>query len=84
MLITGTKYVGLANIIWDKCGGEHFQPMPELLQRDFTPEKVSCYLKKWFEDDSEREKAVLLLEKTVKLLKSDGDAVKRIASEVVS
>ena len=31
---TGIKHVGLANIIWDKCGGEGEQPMPELLQED--------------------------------------------------
>ncbi|MBO5642765.1 MAG: lipid-A-disaccharide synthase [Kiritimatiellae bacterium] len=83
-MIKGTKYAGLANVIWDKCAGKGQQPMPELLQADFTPENVCEYLSKWLTDDVERRQSVERLDNAMSLLHSDGCAINRIVKEVVS
>lgn len=83
-MIKGTRYAGLANIIWDKCAGSGQQPMPELLQSDFTPENVCKYLSAWLTDDVERRQCVERLDNAMSLLHSDGCAINRIVKEVVS
>ena len=83
-MIKGTRYAGLANIIWDKCAGAGEQPMPELLQAQFTPEAVAEYLSQWLTDASARQKAVEKLENAMSLLHGDGLAINRIVKEVVS
>lgn len=81
-MITGTKYAGLANIIWDRCGGEGEQPMIELLQEDFTVAAVCRQLDKWLNDADTREKQSALLEKTVSLLRSEGDPMENIVEQI--
>lgn len=83
-MIKGTKYAGLANIIWDKCGGKTPQPMPELLQSDFTPSNVAGHLAKWMEDESARRETSQRLKAAVSLLESDGGSIKRIVNEVLA
>lgn len=84
ILITGTSYVGLANIIWDKCGGSGKQPMIELLQKDFSADKVSALVTALMEDPLARKNAVESLNEAMKLLQSDGNAIERIVKEVLS
>lgn len=67
-VIKGIKHVGLANIIWEKCGGEGVAPMPELLQEDFTAKNAAKLLKAYFESEQEYHNAVERLDAAVKLL----------------
>ena len=78
--ITGVKHVGLANIIWEKAGGEGVEPMPELLQEDFTPVAVARWLNMWLSDPAARQAAVSRLDSAVRLLEGDTCAVDRIAA----
>jgi len=55
-VIKGVKYLGLANIIAEKC------VMPELLQNDFTPERLSDLLHRYLTDPVAHAKAVSELE----------------------
>ena len=80
--LTGTRYVGLANIIWDRCGGEGSQPMAELLQENFTVETVCAELDKWMNDPAARAEKSAQLKKTVMLLKSDGEPIGKIAAAI--
>ena len=81
-LITGTRFAGLANIIWDKCGGKGEQPMTELLQEAFTVGSVVANLRPLLEDDAAHSAAVARLDSAMALLASDGGAIARIAAEV--
>lgn len=76
--LTGTRYVGLANIVWDRCGGEGKQPMCELLQENFTADAVCEQLEPWLADLSQCAEASSRLEKIARLLKSEGDPIGRI------
>ena len=80
--LTGTKYVGLANIIWDRCGGKGDQPMPELLQENFTVEAVCRQLDRWLDDADARKQQSARLEQTVSLLKSKGDPIENIVEQI--
>lgn len=82
--VTGVKHIGLANIIWDKCGGTGEAPMPEILQEAFTPEAVAATLKPWLADEAARAEAVARLEAACRLLVSDGDAIAHAAREVAA
>ncbi len=75
--IKGVKHVGLANIIAEKAGAEC--PLPELLQENFTVEKIKSYIDKWLDDPRERAKAVAALSNTMKLLVTDSDPIQKIA-----
>ena len=75
--IKGIRHIGLANIIAEKSGGEC--PMPELLQEDFTAENILRYVRPWIADPVANAAARQSLDDTMKLLKSDGGAIKRIA-----
>ena len=80
-VIKGTKFLGLANILWDKGGGKGGQPpMPEYLQEDLTPEAVAERLAQWLDDDSARAEAVRRLAEATALLVAEGDPVSRILS----
>jgi len=78
--IKGTKYVGLANVIWDRCGGTGPQPMPELLQENFTEEKVLGCIRPWLADPESNRQARSALASSMALMKSDGDAISRITA----
>ena len=79
--IKGVKHIGLANIIAEKAGAEC--PMPELLQEDFTVENVLGRLTPWLTDEAANATARQTLADTMKLLKSDGGALARIAGSVM-
>jgi lipid-A-disaccharide synthase len=81
-VIKGIKHVGLANIIWEKCGGEGVAPMPELLQEDFTAEKAAELLKPFLDSDEEHGRAARRLNEAVKLLETGSSAFSRIVSAV--
>ena len=78
-VIKGTKYIGLANIIWERCQGEgDSPPMPELLQEDFTADSVAAILTKWLADAEERKKVSERLDKTVRRIDSPGEPLEKI------
>lgn len=79
--IKGVKHVGLANIIAEKAGAEC--PIPELLQENFTIEKIKSYIDKWLDDPQERAKAVAALSNTMKLLVTDSDPIQKIADIIL-
>ena len=79
--IKGVKHIGLANIVAEKAGAEC--PMPELLQEDFTVENVLERLTPWLTDEAANAAARQMLADTMKLLKSDGGALARIAGSVL-
>ena len=82
LVIRGVRHVGLANIIAEKAGVPC--PMPELLQDDFTAENVLAHLGPWLTDQAANAASRLSLAETMKLLKSDGGAIGRIAGEVLA
>ena len=79
--IKGIRHIGLANIIAEKAGKQC--PMPELLQEDFTAEKVLAVLRPLFEREEANAVARALLNETMKLLRSDGGAIARIAARIL-
>ena len=79
--IKGIRHIGLANIIAEKAGRQC--PMPELLQEDFTAEKVLAVLRPLLEHEESNAIARALLNETMKLLRSDGGAIARIADRVL-
>ena len=66
LLIRGVKWIGLANIIAGRT------VMPELLQRDFTPQRVCDQLYSYLADPAKRKAALLDLEETAAKLGSGG------------
>lgn len=84
IVIKGTKYVGLANIVWQRCGGTGDEaPMPELLQENFTPEAVARHIKEWLSDDSARMVAARRLDEVSMRLETDGDPLAKITQFLV-
>ena len=77
VVIKGIRHVGLANIIAEKAGMPC--PMPELLQENFTVERVLAVLRPLLTDASANAAARQSLAETMKLLKSDGGALARVA-----
>lgn len=80
-VIRGIKHIGLANVIAEKAGAPC--PMPELLQENFTVENVLARVRPLLTDTSANTAARQALGETMKLLKSDGGAIARIAGCVV-
>ena len=76
--IKGIRHIGLANIIAEKAGVEC--PMPELLQENFTVEKVLAAVRPLLADPSANAAARQSLAETMALLKSDGGAIERIVT----
>ena len=79
-LIRGVRHLGLANIIAEKAGTPC--PMPELLQEDFTAANILQYVRPWLMDPVDNAVARQALADTMKLLKSDGGAIGRIAESL--
>jgi lipid-A-disaccharide synthase len=78
-VIKGTKYIGLANIVWQRCGGTgDTPPMEELLQEAFTPEAVVTRINAWLSDDDARRAVSKRLDETVRKLDTDDDPLARI------
>ena len=79
LVIKGVKYLGLANIIAGR------EIMPELLQDDFTPERLADRLFRYLSDGEAREKTLAALDATNALLGSgnaSGRAAEAIADEL--
>lgn len=91
-----TRFVGLANIIWERCRGGDVvedqivnrelqspdQPMPELLQENCTVEAVHRHLKGYLEDDAVRADAVRRLDAAMAYLDGDSDPFANIIAEI--
>jgi lipid-A-disaccharide synthase len=75
-LITGVKFLGLANIV---AGHE---VMPELLQENFTPERAADLLYRYMTDEQLRTSTIRSLEETTRLL-GEGNAVSRAADAIL-
>ena len=69
-VIREISHVGLANVVWEKCGRRGAEPMPELLQEAFTAEAVRDRLVKMLRDDEAHGQAVAALDATMALLES--------------
>ena len=76
--IRGVRHLGLANIIAEKAVTPC--PMPELLQEDFTAEKVLAAIRPHLTDPVANAVARQALDDTMRLLKSDGGAIGRIVT----
>ena len=77
LLVKGVRFLGLANIIADRS------VMPELLQEDFTPEKLAAILEGYLKDPEIRAKTLGDLDEVIRLL-GDGRASERAADAIVS
>lgn len=81
-VIKGIRHIGLANIIAEKAGAEC--PMPELLQENLTVANVLQVVRPWLTDESANAAARQSLADTMRLLRSDGGAIARIAACVLA
>ncbi len=80
-LIKGVRHVGLANIIWEKCGAHGAEaPMTELLQEDFTAPRVRACLKAFLDDPAARAAAATRLKETCALLSGSGEALAQVVA----
>ncbi|MGN0833414.1 MAG: lipid-A-disaccharide synthase [Kiritimatiellia bacterium] len=80
-VIKGVRHVGLANIVAEKAGLPC--PMPELLQEDFTAERVRAALLPWLTDASAAAAARQALADTMRLLRREGgDAIGGIVAQL--
>ncbi|MCR5414495.1 MAG: hypothetical protein K6F50_07200 [Kiritimatiellae bacterium] len=82
-VIKGVKHIGLANIIWEKSGGEGVEPMPELLQEDFTPAKVAEALRGRLWDPECRARTIAALESVADRLGTGKSSILRISAAVL-
>ena len=80
-VIKGIRHVGLANIVAEKADCPC--PMPELLQENFTVENVLRCVLPWLTDASANAAARQSLADTMKLLRSDGDSITKIARNLI-
>lgn len=70
LLIKGVKFLGLANIIAGR------QVMPELLQRDFTPQRLADQLVTYLTDEKARQKVLDGLDETNRILGEGGASMR--------
>ena len=89
-VIRGIRFLGLANIIWDKSLAAKGvvapitdAPMPELLQENLTAENLKAVLGPLICDENARKSAKNRLSEAMRLLASDGDAIGRISAEIL-
>ena len=76
ILVRGVRFAGLANIIADK------EIIPELLQDDFTPERLSEQLYQFINDTQLREQTIINL-KAANALLGNGNAADRTADTIL-
>jgi len=76
LLVRGVRFAGLANIIADK------EIMPELLQGDFTPERLAEHLYQFVSNDQLRVQTITHL-KAANALLGSGDAAVRTARTIL-
>lgn len=75
-IITGIKYLGLANIV---AGHEI---MPELLQDNFRPERAADMIHRYIADEKFRASTLQSYEETIRML-GEGNAVSRAATAIL-
>jgi len=75
-VITGVRFLGLANIIADR------EVMPELLQEAFTPERTASLISRMITDPTYREATLQGLKETANLL-GEGHAIERAAEAIL-
>ena len=80
-VIKGISHVGLANVIAEKAGVEC--PMPELLQENFTAERLAGMLESYLTDVKVRSEVSDRLASTMSMLQTDGDAIGKIVGKIV-
>jgi len=96
--VKGTRFAGLANIIWDRCRAETAvvedtlrenkpmrdpdQPMPELIQENLTVESVYGYLRRFLSSAEAREDAIRRLDDAMSCLRTDSDPFANIIREL--
>ena len=96
--VMGTRFAGLANIIWDRCrpcaGGsvvtrkenlelqDPDQPMPELIQENFTVESVCRYLRGYLADENFRDETIRRLDASMDYLQTGSDPFTNIIAEL--
>ena len=84
-VIKGTKYIGLANIVWQRCGGTGDEPvMPELLQEQFTASSVAEILNLWLSNSAVRKAVSMRLDETVRHLDSVHDPLSSIVNVLLN
>lgn len=81
-VIREIKHIGIVNVVWEKAGARGDEPMPELLQEDFTPERTAEILRKWLDDAGEREKAAAALDAAVAPLEGASGALDAVAAAI--
>ena len=82
-VIKGVKHIGLVNVVWEKGGGTGDSPMPELLQEDFTAERVASVLSAWLASAEARKVAVERLDAVVRELGSGTGAMESVVAEIL-
>ena len=82
-VIKGVRHIGLANVVWEKSGAKGEEPMPELLQEDFTADGVAALLRRWLSDPQERAAAVARLDAVVRKLETGESAFDRIVALIL-
>ena len=80
LMLKGVRHIGLVNILCEKTAGAPPCPMPELIQQDFTAEKVVSYLRPWLTDAAANMAARSALSAAAGLLSSGSDPVERIVA----
>ena len=87
-VIKGVRFIGLANIVWDKTRGAAEdpggQPMAELLQEAFTPAAVASEIGRTLGNAEARREAVARIDRVCARLACEGDPVGRIASALTA
>ncbi len=81
-LIKGIRHIGLINIVWEKTGEVGAEPMPELIQEDFTPARTAAILTAWLTSPAARQDAVSRLDATARVLKTGASAFTRMVDVI--
>ena len=80
LMLKGVRHIGLVNILCEKTAGAPPCPMPELIQQDFTAEKVVSHLRPWLTDAAANMAVRSALSAAAGLLSSGSDPVERIVA----
>ena len=83
-VIKGVRHIGLVNVIWEKTGEKGEEPMPELLQENFTAESTVDALRRWIVDPSARANASARLDAVVRTLETGTSAFARIVDCILA
>ena len=80
LMLKGVRHIGLVNILCEKTAGAPPCPMPELIQQDFTAEKVVSHLRPWLTDAAANMAVRSALSAAAGLLSSGSDPAERIVA----